>query len=290
MLNPSLSEVRYTCLGVEQDLRSDGRGRLDYRCIEVESGVLEQSNGSARIAFGAGGTAVLASVKVEVAEPAPERPGQGFLHVNVECNPSVSPKFERRAASNLNAELTQTLDTLLARSGFLEHNSGLLSIVAGAACWSIYVDVTVMDYDGNLTDAVALAAYASLRDARVPSLTLVDTEGGGKDYELDADAAAGRALCMDKVPLCVTLSRIGDDEKLFVADASFDEDFCALSRVAVAVDRLGGVCGVTKLGAGGIDVAVMQKMLQTASHLGSQLFLTVDAVLVRVGAESDAGS
>ena len=117
MLNPSLSEVRYTCLGVEQDLRSDGRGRLDYRCIEVESGVLEQSNGSARIAFGAGGTAVLASVKVEVAEPAPERPGQGFLHVNVECNPSVSPKFERRAASNLNAELTQTLDTTRKKRG-----------------------------------------------------------------------------------------------------------------------------------------------------------------------------
>ena len=160
----------------------------------------------------------------------------------------------------------------------------LLSIVAGAACWSIFLDVTVMDYDGNLTDAVALAAYVALRDTLIPSLTLVDTEGGGKDYELDADAAAGRALCMDKVPLCVTLSRIGEDERLFVADASFDEDFCARSRVAVAVNRLGAVCGVTKLGAGSVDMAVMQKMLQTASHLGAQLFLTTDTVLGRIGA------
>lgn len=41
-LNTSTSERRYVTLGVELGMRGDGRGRLDYRTLSVQAGVLAQ--------------------------------------------------------------------------------------------------------------------------------------------------------------------------------------------------------------------------------------------------------
>eukprot|EP00937_MAST-01D_sp_MAST-1D-sp2_P005031 g5031.t1 len=277
---PSASERAYTCLGIEADIRADGRGRLDYRSVELERGTLEQSNGSARVTLGGAlGTDVFASIKAAVGEPAHDRPEQGRIEFSVECSPSVSPQFERRMASNVNAELTQVLSCTLAQCGLIEDNRERLCIIPGAACWVLSVDITVTAYGGNLTDAVVLAAYAALRDARVPRLELFDSEDGGQDYELDPDEGAAWALRVGSVPLCVTLAKIGASERLFVVDAAASEDVCAESRVSVAVRRDGAVCGCVKLGRGSIEVRAMRSMLQTAVHLARQLFAAVDGVL-----------
>ncbi|CAN0115448.1 unnamed protein product, partial [Ectocarpus fasciculatus] len=63
-LNTSSSEREYVALGVELGMRGDGRGRLDYRSLSVQAGVLAQSNGSARVTIAHNGTDVLAAVKV----------------------------------------------------------------------------------------------------------------------------------------------------------------------------------------------------------------------------------
>ncbi|KAI3730366.1 hypothetical protein L1987_61536 [Smallanthus sonchifolius] len=49
--------------GIAQDLRTDGRKRLTYRPILVETGVIAQANGSARVKMGK--TEVIASVKAQ---------------------------------------------------------------------------------------------------------------------------------------------------------------------------------------------------------------------------------
>lgn len=41
-LNTSPSEREYVALGVELGMRGDGRGRLDYRSLSVQAGVLAQ--------------------------------------------------------------------------------------------------------------------------------------------------------------------------------------------------------------------------------------------------------
>lgn len=41
-LNTSSSEREYVALGVELGMRGDGRGRLDYRAVSVQAGVLAQ--------------------------------------------------------------------------------------------------------------------------------------------------------------------------------------------------------------------------------------------------------
>jgi exosome complex RNA-binding protein Rrp42 (RNase PH superfamily) len=75
----------------------------------VETGLLPQANGSARLRLVTGGTDVLAAVKAEVVEPAAGKPNDGRLECSVECWSSASPQFEGRGAAEINAELTRTL-------------------------------------------------------------------------------------------------------------------------------------------------------------------------------------
>lgn len=68
--------------GVEQNFRSDGRERLDYRYFTLETGVLEQTNGSAKLTLDT--TEVLVGIKAELGNPNPNEPKKGRIQFFVE--------------------------------------------------------------------------------------------------------------------------------------------------------------------------------------------------------------
>ena len=61
----------YITKGADIGIRADGRGRQDIRSIQLETGMITQASGSARIKI-AGGTDVLVGVKVEVGSIDPD--------------------------------------------------------------------------------------------------------------------------------------------------------------------------------------------------------------------------
>ena len=78
---PSLIGVALLC-GLQEDQRTDGRRRRDYRPMEVETGLVTHAAGSARLRLA--NTDVLVGVKAEVGEPLPERPRAGRIHFSVD--------------------------------------------------------------------------------------------------------------------------------------------------------------------------------------------------------------
>jgi exosome complex component RRP42 len=62
MADISLGELVYIVQGIEQDIRTDGRSRGDFRPLELETNVIAQADGSARLRLGP--TDVLVGVKV----------------------------------------------------------------------------------------------------------------------------------------------------------------------------------------------------------------------------------
>lgn len=78
----SASEARFIEEGVKLNVRSDGRGRNDYRHMIIETGVVPQANGSCRLRLSS--TDVLVGVKVEIGEPSLEHPDEGKLQFAVE--------------------------------------------------------------------------------------------------------------------------------------------------------------------------------------------------------------
>lgn len=137
MLKISSSERKYIIEGTENNLRSDGRSRLDFRPFMVETGVIVTTNGSARVKLDT--TDVLVGIKIDVGEPLPEEPNKGRIDFSVDCCPSINPIFEGRGADELNAELLRILLNTY-KNAF---NFESLCLVAGKYCWVIYIDVLV---------------------------------------------------------------------------------------------------------------------------------------------------
>uniref|UniRef100_A0A0E0FBH1 Ribosomal RNA-processing protein 42 n=1 Tax=Oryza meridionalis TaxID=40149 RepID=A0A0E0FBH1_9ORYZ len=111
MVGLSEGEKHFIRGGIAQDLRTDGRRRLQFRAISVETGVIPQANGSARVRLGA--TEVIATVKAELGKPSILHPDKGKVSIFVDCSPTAAPMFEGRGSEEFSAELCVALQRCL---------------------------------------------------------------------------------------------------------------------------------------------------------------------------------
>jgi exosome complex component RRP42 len=273
------AERAYITHGAEADVRNDGRRREDFRQIEIELGVIAQCSGSARVRVG--GTDVIVGVKAEIGAPDGDRPDAGRLQFSVECSPVASPAFQGRGGDELGSELTRALErSMLAGGGGGDAAAPLdlsaLRIVAGKTCWVLYVDALVLAMDGAVADAVSVAVKAALADTRVPRVDIVrgDDPGDEPEYEVDDDPEAAARLDCRRVPLTLTMCRLGGAA---VADPTAAEEACAAAALEVAVDAAGAVCGVTKRRRGAVEAGALVEMVGAARRLGPRLHAAVDA-------------
>lgn len=102
----SATEREFLLRGVDQGLRADGRGRHDFRSFEVDTGLAPQTNGSARLRCPHSQTDIVVGVKLEIAEPKLEQPGEGYLSFSVDWCAPLPPR---------------TALTAVARAGRAEH-------------------------------------------------------------------------------------------------------------------------------------------------------------------------
>ncbi|PIA59211.1 hypothetical protein AQUCO_00400233v1 [Aquilegia coerulea] len=210
MVGLSVGEKHFIQGGIAQDLRSDGRKRLTYRPISVETGVLAQANGSARVKLG--GTDVIASVKAELGRPNHLYPDKGKVSIYVDCSPTAAPMFEGRGGEELSAELSAALQRCLlgGRSGAgAGINLSALIVVEGKMCWDLYIDGLVVSSDGNLLDALGAAIKAALSNTGIPKVNVA--VGASADEEPEVDISDEEFLQFDTsgVPVIVTLTKVG---------------------------------------------------------------------------------
>ncbi|KAM7335644.1 hypothetical protein ACRRTK_006121 [Alexandromys fortis] len=78
----SEAEKVYFVHGVQEDLQVDGHGCGDYRCVEVETDVVSNTSGSARVKLGH--TDILEGMKEEMGTPKLEKPNEGYLEFFVD--------------------------------------------------------------------------------------------------------------------------------------------------------------------------------------------------------------
>jgi len=139
---------------LEKGKRLDDRGLLDTREIKIEQGLIERAEGSARCLLGK--SEVLAGVKVETGEPFPDTPNEGVMTVNAELVPLASPNFEPGPPDENSIELARVVDRGIRESHAIDTEK--LCIEPGKKVFVVFVDVYVLNHDGNLIDCAALAA------------------------------------------------------------------------------------------------------------------------------------
>ncbi|KAK8952318.1 hypothetical protein KSP39_PZI002976 [Platanthera zijinensis] len=307
MVGLSAGEKQFMHGGIAQDLRSDGRQRLQFRPISIQTGVIPQANGSARVTLGA--TVVIASIKAELGKPAPLRPDKGKVVIFIDCSPTAGTMFEGRGGEELSSELSVGLQRcLLGGKSGAEAGAGIdlssLVLAEGKICWDLYIDGLVISSDGNLLDALAAAIkvcrfiflvrfeisspwQVALSNTGIPKVSVI-VEASAED-QLEVNVSDEEFLQFDTsgVPVIVTLTKVG---RHYIADATSEEESQMSSAVSVSVNRHGRVCGLTKRGGAGLDPSVMLDMISVAKHASENLIAVLDSEIAAAEAAEDDGS
>lgn len=214
--------------------RIDGRGFDEYRPIVVEPGVGERAEGSALVKIG--NTRVFAGVKMAIGEPFADMPTSGVLTANAELIPMASPTFEKGPPGEDTIELARVVDRGIRESHCIDLDK--LCRVEGEEVWIVFIDLHVLDYDGNLFDASELGAITALLNARFPKV-----EDGKIIYQEKTDE---KLPIVDR-PVETTFAKIGDT---IVVDPALDEELVMDARLTVAYTQKGEICAMQKGGDG----------------------------------------
>ncbi|MBS7639350.1 exosome complex protein Rrp42 [Candidatus Bathyarchaeota archaeon] len=217
--------------------RLDGRGLTDYRPIKIETGIIEKAEGSARVLMGR--TEVVVGVKVELGEPFPDRPNEGVLTVNSEFVPLASPEFEAGPPSEESIELARVIDRGIRESQAIELEK--LCLIPGKKVYVIFIDIYVLNHDGNLIDASALASLAALINTKIP-VYVVENGEIKKTSEY-------MPLPMRNYPIAITFANISDK---LVIDPWLEEEEIMNARLTITFDKDGRICAIQKGGQGAL--------------------------------------
>lgn len=232
----------------EEGKRADARDMDQYREITVKTDWIQNAEGSALVNFG--DTEVLAGVKVGKGSPFPDKPEQGVLMTNAELAPMAHATFESGPPGEEATELARVVDRGIRESEMIGLDE--LCIEPEEEVWMVYVDIHILDHDGNLIDASSLASVAALLTAEPPE---------DEDWELSE-------VPVSKKPITTTFARIGD---ALLADPSLVEEDSMDARFTIATLEDGSICAMQKGGSGTLTKKDLQKAQEWARVKSEEL-------------------
>ncbi|MDE1827546.1 MAG: exosome complex protein Rrp42 [Candidatus Micrarchaeota archaeon] len=200
-------------------IREEGRGIFNYRPIKITHSLLPNAEGSAQVEIG--NTKVLVGIKLDVATPMPDKPDEGNLMSMAELLPLASPEYESGPPSPDSIELARVVDRGIRAAGVIDLKS--LFIEEGKV-WSLFIDIYVLNYDGNLFDACTLAAMAALSNTRMP---------GYEDGKVVREGNLAKLKVNNVVTSC-TFAKVGDK---MVLDPNGGEEAIMDGRLTIANDE-----------------------------------------------------
>lgn len=214
--------------------RLDDRDLNEFREIEIETDYIhETAEGSARVRVG--DTQVVVGVKVGVEEPYSDRPDEGTIVTNAELAPMAAREYESGPPQEEGVELARVVDRGIRESEAIDLEE--LCIEPGEKVMTIFIDVHVLNDDGNLIDVSSLGAMAALKSGFIP-------EYDAEEDKLLRDEKA-RDIPIDTEPVTVTGHKIG--EEIFW-DVTGEEEDARDARLTVSINEHGNVVAMQKGG------------------------------------------
>ncbi len=180
-------------------------------------------------------------------EPFPDTPDTGVIITNLELVPLASPTFESGPPREDAIELARVTDRGVRESGAIDLSK--LCIESGQKVWMVFIDVHVLDHDGNLMDAASLGAIAALMNTKVPNAKF----GMGEDAPLP----------LNDIPVAVTAIDIGN---AILLDPSLDEGSVAPCKLTVITNKEGALSGMQKSGVG----TLTPDQIKTIVHMAKE--------------------
>lgn len=209
-----------------QEKRFDGRKLLEFREIEIETGISKNAEGSARVKMG--NTEVVAGVKIDIAEPYTDSEDKGTLITTCELLPLSSERFEPGPPRIDAIEIARIVDRGIRESGMIDLNK--LCIKAGEKVFGVFLDMYSINDDGNLIDACCLATVAALKNAKMPKY---DAKTGKIKY---GELTSKPLPLTDIMPLTITFYKVGGN---LLIDPISEEEETSEGRISFALTAKG---------------------------------------------------
>lgn len=210
--------VNYVKELLAKKMREDLRELMAFRPMTVTCGPIEHAEGSSQVDLGA--TKVMCGIKLEVGEPMEDTPDRGSLSVAAELLPLASADYEVGPPSPKSIEFARVVDRGIRAGECIDLED--LFIDEGKV-WSIYIDLYVLNYDGNLFDAGSMAAMNALLNTRVPK------------YENEVVIREERTRKL-KTNNIITSTTFGKIDNNLLVDPTKNEEDASDARLTVATD------------------------------------------------------
>ncbi|RLG00903.1 MAG: RNA-binding protein [Candidatus Wolframiiraptor sp.] len=257
-----------------QDKRIDGRHPKSLRSITIQTDLIAKADGSALVTMG--GTKILTGIKVEVGSPFSDRPDEGIFTVNAELLPLASTSFEPGPPDERGVELARVVDRSLREGKALDLKK--LCLVEGEKVYVLFIDIYVLDYDGNYFDPALISALAALATLKIPKYEVVNGEvkKTGETFRLE----------LTSLPFTVMMGILGEK---FLVDPQIEEEKVLDVSLIIGTDEKGNIVSIQKNTSGPIPVNLLDTILDTAVEKTEEIrkkFL--QEVPVKLAAEGEA--
>ncbi|KAF5391036.1 hypothetical protein D9757_003953 [Collybiopsis confluens] len=236
---------------LDEGVRPDGRSLDDqegWRNVEVNVGSISTASGSALVRLG--NTTVVCGVKAEICEPELDSLIPLLSPVpNIDLPALCSPKFKPGPPTEEAQVLSERLNQVLIGNALIPLSS--LCISSGKAVWVLYVDATVINYDGNIFDAALITMICALKNVSLPHAEY--------DPELDRtictrpgsdSSRPAKKLAMEQAMLPMAFSfGVFAGSHLLPDPTAFEEPLLD-TTISVVLDPQAQVLSISQLGAG----------------------------------------
>jgi exosome complex component RRP42 len=147
--------------------------------------------------------------------------------------PIASPHVEPGPPDEETIELARVVDRGVRESEMLDLSK--LVLVPGKIVYTIFVDCSVINVDGNLLDATSYAVVSALASCKMPVFEIKDDKviETGKTQEPP----------ITTLPISVTTVRIGD---YLISDPTTEEEACMDARLTITTNSKGSIVAMQK--------------------------------------------
>ena len=241
---------------ISKGKRLDGRNLDDIRPLEIELDIIKKANGSAKVKLG--NSEVIAGVKIETGEPFEGLENKGALIVSAEVLPTASPYIEPGPPDEETVELARVVDRGIRESEMIDLDK--LVLVPGKIVYTIFVDCSIINADGNLFDATSYAVVSALASSKIPVFEMQDGKVVNTGNSQDPPVTT--------IPVSITAIRIGE---AVILDPTSEEEACMNARITITTNSNGDYTAIQKGSTGAFTVEQIKKAAETARIKGEEV-------------------
>jgi exosome complex component RRP42 len=244
--------------------RLDERSLDEIRPLQIEIDVIKKASGSAWVKLGK--TEVIAGVKVETGEPFEGLENSGAMIITAEVLPIASPHIEPGPPDEETIELARVVDRGVRESEMLDLSK--LVLVPGKIVYTIFVDCSIINVDGNLFDATSYAVVSALASCKLPVFEIKD--------DTVVETGKTQEPPITTVPVSVTTVKIGD---YLLLDPNTEEEACMDARLTITTNSKGSIVAMQKGLKGYFTVDEVKGIVDKARIKGEEIRLKLEGMI-----------